>query len=217
MSIAVQTSPLPQGKTVRVTKEIAAIAGTKSWTLSTDADALLVSLYVTSVSGNLDVSVYTQIEEGKDLLVANFPTISAPTANLLLKKAAQIINQVKIVATWDDATEFEIYGRGVSAAESSVKILGNGVATASQTNILTSPTLVIPASITDRSGVVIKNNNGLGGAAIYFGFSIAEASLETGYPLSAQESIALDVASGVEIYAISTVGTTDLRILQGGG
>lgn len=217
MSIEVRTSPLPQGKSIRISKEAHTIAGTKSWTLSTDADALLISLYVSSVGGDLDVSIYTQTEESKDLLVASFPTISAPTANLLLKKAAQIINQIKVVATWTAAAEFEIYGRGVSAAESSVKILGSGNATASQSNVFGTPTLVIPAAITDRSGVVLKNNNGLGGAAIYLGFSALEATLITGYPLNAQESLGLDIASGVEIYAISTAGTSDIRILQGGG
>lgn len=210
-------SPVPQGKTIRITSETQSLAGTKAWTFTTDADAVLVSLYVQSTSGDLDVSVYTQTEEGRDLLIASFPTVSAPTMNLLLKKGAQVINQIKIVATWTDAVIYEIYARGVSASESSVKILGSSDASASQQSIPAVATLIIPAAITDRAGLILKNNNGVAGASLYIGFTSAEANLATGYPITAQESLGMDLSSGVEVWGISSAGTTDVRILQAGG
>lgn len=216
MSTQVYLSPIPQGKTVRVASEAPTSAGTTSWTFTTDADAVLISLYVASVSGDLDLELYTQTEEGKDLLIATFPTVSAPTANLLIKKGATIISQLKVVATYTAAATYEIYARGVSAAEASVKVLGATSARASQTNISTSATLAVPAALTDRSGLVIKNNNGLGGASIYIGFSAAEATIANGYPISAQESLGIDIASGVELWAISSAGTTDIRLLESG-
>lgn len=214
MSISVQTSSFPQGKTLRVAKEAPTVAGTQSWTFTTDADAGLFSLYVTSVSGNLDVSVYTQIEEGKDLLVITFPTISAPTTNLLLKKAAQLIGQFKVVATWDAACDFEIYARGISSAEASVKILGATDAEASQITITTTPTILIPAAITDRSGLILKNH---GTDTLWLGFSDAEATPAIGYPIEAGESLGMDISSGVVVYGAANSGTLDIRILQAGG
>lgn len=216
MSIPVGTSPLPQGKTVRISSEVFTSAQTKSYTLSTDADAVLLSLYVDTVAGDLDVSVYTQTAEGKDLLIASFPTVSSPTANLLLKKGSTIINQIKIVAVSTAAASFELYARGVGTGESSVRILGPSSARASQSTVPAVATIVIPASLTDRSGLVIKNNNPVGGATMYIGFTALEASIISGYPVSAGESLGMDLASGVTVYGISSVGSTDVRLLEAG-
>jgi len=210
------TSPLPQGKTIRVAREVFTTAKTQSYTLSTDADAILVSLYVETVSGDLDVALYTQTEEGKDLLITQFPTVSAPTANLLLKKGATIINQIRVEVTTTAAATFELYARGVGTGESSVRILGPSVARASQTTIPAVATLIIPASLTDRSGLVIKNNNPLGGAIMYIGFTALEATAVSGYPISAGESLGMDLSSGVTVYGISASGTTDIRLLEAG-
>lgn len=215
-STPIYLSPIPQGRTQRVALVQESAAGTASWTFTTEADAVLISLYVSSVSADLDIAVYTQTEDGKDLLISTFPTVSAPTANLLIKKATTIIAQVRVEATWSGAASFELYGRGVSSAESSVRVLGAQTAKVTQTTLPATPTLIVASSLTDRGGLIIKNNNGLGGSAIYFGFTPLEASIADGYPLSAQESLGMDISAGVEVYALSVSGTSDLRIIEAG-
>lgn len=210
-------APLQQGKSAKIPFVTATSAGSQSFTAQTDADAVLVSAFVDSVGGTLDIEIYTQTNEGRDLLVATFPQIVAPTANLLIKKAATIINQVKVVVTYSSSVNLELYMRGVAGADTGVRVLGATDAVVKQQDIATSPSILIPASIIDRSGLVVKNNNPIGGAMVYFGFTLAQATSAVGYPLGAQESIGMDLASGVEIYAVSTSGTSDMRIIESGG
>jgi hypothetical protein len=210
-------SPLPQGKSLRIAKESVTGAGAKAWTSQTESDAVLVSLFVESAAGNLTVDIYTQTDEGRDLLVATFPVVSSPTTNLLIKKAATIINQIKVVATWTGPVSYELYLRGVSGADTGVKILGATDAHVKQQNLGPTTSLLIPAALVARTGLVVKNNNPIGGAMVYFGFTALEATAAVGYPLGAQESIGMDLASGVEIYGVSTSGTSDMRIIESGG
>ncbi len=207
---------LPYGKTMRIAKEAPTGAYTQSWYFVPEADAVLLSLYVASVSSSITVSIYTQTEDGKDVLRGSFPVISAPTANIVLKKAADIISQCRVEVVTDDAADFELYAKAVSGAESSVRVLGSDSARASQKDVAAAPTLLIPASLNDRAGLIFRNNNGLGGAIIYIGFTPSEVDAAVGYPLLAQESLAMDVSSGVSIYGQSSVGTSDLRIIEAG-
>lgn len=215
-SYATQSSPLPLGKTLRVAREAPSGAFTRSWTFIPESDAVLVSLYVISVSGTLDLAIWTQTEDGKDILRTSFPTISSPTTNLVLKKGTDIISQVRLELTTSGAAEFEIYAKAVPAAEASIRVLGADTATATQTDITTTPSLLVPVSLSDRSGLIIKNNNSLGGSTLYIGFSPLETAPTTGYPITAQESLGMDLSAGVSLYARSSAGTSDIRILQAG-
>ena len=125
------------------------------------------------------------------------------------------MSRIKIVATYTGDCTFEVRGRGISAGETSVKLLGATTAKASQQNITTAVVLLIPSSLADRGGMVVKNNNTSG--TLYLGFTAAEAILSNGYPIGPKESLGLDVSSGVAVYVRSDVGTVDVRLLEGGG
>lgn len=210
------SEPLPLGKTGIVMTESPTEAGTKLVTFSVDAEAVLVSLFVESVSGDLDVSIKTLTEDDHTFLVAVLPTVSAPTTELLIKKAATVMGRVLIEATYTGATVFEIRARGISSAEASVKVLGATDAAASSTTIGAAPAIIIGSALSDRSGVVIKNNN-LTAGRLFLGFSAAQASLSVGYPIGPQEALALDVDAGVVIWGMADSGTIDIRILEAGG
>jgi hypothetical protein len=211
------TNRLKQGQTAPVANETWLDATTQNYYLATEADGLLVTLFVESVSADLNVSIYTLVDEGKEFPLQTFPTITAPTTNLLLKKAVNTMSNVKITVTSTGAAKFVIHARGVAAAAASVTVLGAANARASASSVSTSTTLVIPSSLTDRSGMVIKNNDVLGGSRIWLGFSSAQASnAGGGYPLSAQESLGLDVSGGVELWASADFGTVDIRLLESG-
>lgn len=208
--------PVAPGRTVRLAADTFSGATTSHYYFNSEADAVLISLYVESVGANLDVSLYTLTDIGRELLLATFPTVTAPTANLLLKKGANIMSKVKVTVITTGAATFELYARGVSGAEASVRVLGATSARATQVTIGPGPTLLVPAALTDRSGMVVKNNNGLGGVEFYLGFTAAESAVGNGYPINAQESLGMDIASGVEVWANPASGTADTRLLESG-
>jgi hypothetical protein len=217
MAIKVKTAgPLTQGKEIQVMKESPTSAGTQSIMFSVDAETVLVSLAVVTTAGDLDVKVYTQGgDDGQELNIISFPTISAPTTTLVLKKAAQTLQRVRVEATYTGSCSFVIRVRGISGGTADVRILGASNASATATVITATPGAIVPASLTDRKGVVIKNNNTSG--ILYLGFSMAEAAIATGYPVGPQEALALDVDSGVEVYGVSDSSPIDIRLLEAGG
>lgn len=208
--------PIPLGKTVTIIDEISTggSPGQQEIHASVESDSVLVSLFAEVVSGTLDVSVYTLTEEGKETEVISFPQLTAPTSELLLKKAAVVMSRIKVVATYTGNSTFEVRARGINAGETSVKVLGASDGRASQITIATTPTLIIPVSLSDRAGLVIKNFST--SKTIYLGFTAGEATASNGYPLGPGEAMAMDVAAGVTLYAVSDSPSTDLRILEAG-
>lgn len=206
--------PIAVGKTMTVFTTNATAAGSDSRDFSIESDSILVSLFVDSVGGDLDVVVYTMTESGKELEIIRFPTISAPTVELLLKKAAAAMSRIRIEATYTDAATFEVRAKGITAGQTDVKISGAANFQVSQKTISTTAELLIPASLTDREGLVIKN---FSGNTLYIAETLAKAITGTAYPLSPGESLGMDLASGAELYAVADSGTIDVRIAEAGG
>jgi hypothetical protein len=204
--------PIPYGKTETIISRAASSAGTITEYFHIESDSVLVSLFADVVSGTLDVAVFTLTEEGKEIGIINFPSLSAPTSELLLKKAAAAMSRIKVVATYSGATTFEVRARSIGAGESSVKILGASQAKASQLTVGTTPTLLFPVSLTDRAGMIVKNNGT--SAILYIGYTVAEATTGNGYPVGPGESIGIDVGSGATIYGRSSTGTIDVRLME---
>jgi hypothetical protein len=209
-------SPLAIGKTITVIDATATVAAVHESLFSIDADSVLISLFVTAVSGDLDVVVYTLTEEGKEVDVISFPTISSPTTNLLLKKAAIVMSRIRVVATYTAACTFEVRARGISAGETSVRILGANEFEVSKASPTTVASVVIPAVLSDRNGVLLYNYSA---ASIVF---VGETALKAtdaggGYPIVPGGTLSLDIISGASVYASTDAGTGDLRIIQAGG
>lgn len=205
--------PIPLGKTYTVMDEAPSAAGSITREFSIEADSVLVSLYVESISGDIDVQVYTLTEQGKELEVITFPTISSPTTELLLEKAAAVMSRIKIVATFTAATVFEIRAKGISAGETSVRILGSAQGKTSQIDVGTgSPTILIPSALSFRAGVMIKNYSSTG--VLYLGYTLAEAVTGNGWPLEPGQVFTADMASGAVLYGLADSGTIDVRIME---
>lgn len=211
---------LPTGKNSRLLDESPTAAGILRKPFTTDAETVLVFVYATSISGTMTVKAYTYVgheSEDKNIEVIDFGTLTGSEANtLIVKKSGAITQQMFIEVETDDAAEYQVWVRGVSTGETSVKILGSDNATASQTNVGTTPVALIPSSLTDRDGTVVKNNNSAAGI-LYLGFTVAETTAANGYPLGVQEALGIDVAAGVTIYGVADAGTIDVRILESGG
>lgn len=181
------------------------------------SDALLITLWVSSISGTLDVSVTQLTDDGKESGLVSFPTLSATTAILLTKKSGVTLSRFKVTAAYSAACSYEIYVRPIeSAGDSTTKLLGQSTLTATQITVSTSPVLLIPAALTDRAGLIIRNWNQTTGV-LYVAESGAADLTTTAYPVGPTEALSIDLASGAAVYGVSDSGSIDVRILQAGG
>lgn len=212
------TTPLHPGRQTRIFNESPATAGTSIAQLSNEADTILLTLWVEAVSGDLDVNVYAFTDDlfQRRTLLFSFPTISAPTANLLLRRAAITTQRIQVEATYTGACQFEMHARAIYAGLVETRIVGSSDLEMTQVTVPVGPAVnVIPAALTDRAGLVIKNWSTAGD--VFLGATAAQAAAGNGYPLAARDAIALDVNAGVEVWAVATGGSADLRIAQAGG
>lgn len=208
------TVPLPQGKITTALSESPTIAGTSEAILTLDCDAVLVSVYVSVVSGTFDLEVVTETEPGKEKVVTTFPSIAAPTAELVIRKAATVLGNLRIRATYTGACTYEVRVKGIGQGETTVKLVGANGWSTGQVTIGTTPVLLIPASVNDRQGVVIKNWSVT--TDVFVAESAAACSVSTCWPLAPRDVLALDVNAGAEVWARTSSGTSDVRISQAG-
>lgn len=206
------------GRTEKVISVENQVAGTYRYIIGVDTDSVYASLYVETVnSGSLTVNAITynaDYTETKTAPVFSFPVLSAPTGGLVLKKGAAVMSWLEFVVTSTGTTSYEIYVKGISAGETDVKISSAEAASSSSTTVSTTPGLIIPTSLTDRSGLIIKNWTS--GSILYIGFTALEASVSNGYPLVYGESLGMDLSAGATLYGVGTQ-PIDVRILQAGG
>lgn len=207
--------PLQLGKQFTLPIQSVQGSGTTDVPIQLDCDGILCSMQVGSVSGTLSVSIWTHhAESGQSVQVQSFPPLTAPTSNLLLRKPAAVMNNCFIRIQHTGAATFEIRVKGISAGETSTRILGANEARAFKATVGLTPAILIPTSLTDRIGLAIKNWQS--GAIIYVGFSAAEATSTDGWPVAYQEGFAVDLAAGQAVWASSTVAGSDVRIVEAG-
>lgn len=208
--------PLTQGKEIPIIEEAVTSAGVTEQTIVIDADTVLISVQATQVTGSLVIEAFTETAEGQSVSVLTFPTITAPTTELLLREptTSQVMQRLRIRATYTGACTFKIRARGLGRGQSNIRIQGNDSWRASQIDVGTSPTLVIPAGLTDRQGLVVRNWSST--ITIYVGASAAEATVANGYPIDAKAALGLDLQAGAAVYAVADSGTADIRLLEAG-
>lgn len=200
----------------RLLKESTAAAGTTSKDGSVQSDSILVSLWVDSVtSGTLDVKVYTLTDNGKELEIITFPTISAPSTELLLKKSGVSLQRFRVEVTYTGVCSYEVYVRAIEGAgESSVRMLGSASMETGQATVTTTPGILIPASLVDRNGVSLLNYSGAG--TLFVSEDISKLPAQA-WPVAPGGGWSLDISAGVTLYAVSSSGSLDVRIAQSGG
>lgn len=193
-------------------------AGSDSKVIALKSESVLISLIVLNVSGTLDVRVFTlsgEVDSGQETEIIAFPTVSAPTTGMLLRKAASTLQKVRVQVTYSGACEFEIRARGVSSSSSSVLIQGAGNLRTSQKNISSAESL-LPLSLQDRQGIIINNNNTASGEILYIAETLIKATSGLGFPVYPGGNISVDVSAGAEIFACAGSGTIDVRIAEAG-
>lgn len=203
------------GHTITLLDLVATTAGVSVKETTVESDNVLVSLFVEATAGDLDVVVETLTEEGKATNVIVFPTVSAPTTNLLIRKSAITMSRIKVTATYSDSCTFEVRARGIGTGETSVRILGVGDWDTEAATVGTTAAVLIPAALDDRNGLAIRNHDAT--EDIYIAPTLAKATIAEGWPILAGESLQIDLVGGAEVYAIGTGAGIDIRIIQAGG
>lgn len=206
MTIKRLATPIDLGKELQVVKTSVAAASTEIYEFSMDAEAVLISLYVGSTSGDVDVSVFTEGATGNQTEVITFPTVSATTAEMLLRKSASILRKVRVQVTTTDAASFEVRARGVSAGAASVQIAGASSIQVTRTAVTTSPSILITSTLLDRQGILIENISDLTApiGTLYIAETLAKATTSAGHPIRPGGNFSVDVKAGGELYAVAT-------------
>jgi len=208
--------PLTRGKEIPIIEEEVSAAGVTEQTITIDADTVLVSVQCTVLTGTLSIEVFTETPEGQSVSVIQFPTLSAPTTTLQMREptTSQVMQRLRFRATYTGSCTYKVRARGLGRGQSNIRIQGNDSWKASQVDIPTTPTLLIPASLTDRQGLVIRNWSSTG--TLYVGATALEAVVAVGYPIDAKAALGLDLQAGAEVYAVADAGTIDCRLLEAG-
>ena len=183
--------------------------------VSLESDTVLVTVHVGSVVGELEVSVHPLAgnQVGDALIV--FPKLTGPTASFLMRRAAICPSQIRVVASYTGACTYEVYCRAIQAGLFDARILGSPDWRVSPAEVTTTPALLIPASLNDRAGILVKNWSAT--RNVYLSHTLAGATSAAGYPLAPRDAISMDLSAGSEIYAVAEGGTAELRIVEAGG
>lgn len=207
------------GTQERLIAETTTAAGTTIREGSIQSDSLLVTLHVSDViSGSLQVSVVTLVDDDGQTSsnIITFPVLNAPTVNILLRKAAVSMQRFRITATYSGVCTYKVYVRAIEGAgESSARILGSSDWRVSQLTVGTSPVILIAASLDDRSGILVKNWSVT--QTIYISEDSIKADAAVGYPLAPRDALALDIAAGAQVWAVSDAAGADIRLAEAGG
>jgi hypothetical protein len=199
------------------------LAGTAEATFAVSTDSLLTTLFVEIASGSLDVGVYAITVGGTgestpphEVLLYSFPTINAPTVNLLVQSAAAVTQKVRIKATWTGSVKFDVQARAIDGGASKTQVITAGSIEMDQKTINTgAPQVLIPLSLVDGVGFLVKNWS-INGAIVYVAETSAKAIPAKGFPVSPGDCFDVSVKAGQAYYASSTVDGADLRIIKGG-
>ena len=207
---------LETGKIIQIMSEATSGAGTLTRVFTLDSDTFQTSLFVSSISGSLSITISTITGEGKEKEVITYPAITSPSTQLDLKKAATAMGIIKATAVFTGACTFELKAKGLSSGETSAKIQSANVARATKVIVPNPGKVLLPAALSDRKGIIVRNWSTT--ITVYLGFSVSEANFANGYPLKPQEALSIDLGAGATLYAdIQNAGTADVRIIEAGG
>jgi hypothetical protein len=208
-----QHAAVESGKIITAIKEAKSGPGVTNKIVAISAEGALISLFVNSLSGSLNITVYTLTEDGKRQKLFDFPQVNTSTPELVIKTISPTLNLIEIVCTYNGPCDYEVHVRGITSGQVSSRLLSPSTLSAKQVVMGTLPSVLIPATTETRSAVIIRNTSA---GVLYLGGTLSEATLATGFPVASGESIVIDIAGGQAVYAIGTVVGMDIRYMEAG-
>lgn len=107
-------SPLPLGKTFPVLANETTGAGVDVHKFGVDADGILISVDVFSVTGTIDVKVDTIGNDDESVRnVITFPSIISPTAEPEIRTAVNILSTIRVTVTYTGICSYQVRARGI--------------------------------------------------------------------------------------------------------
>jgi hypothetical protein len=210
--------PLNKGDVCIVLNECPTGASTKDHTFTVQSDGVLLTLFVESISGLVDVNVYTLTKTGHEKLIDTFPQISAPTTEVLIRKEVQVHDQLRVEVITTDAAKYDIRAKGIDAGVSSVKITGSENWEVDKVTVGTGNTLIIAADLDDRSGMAIRNGDfDKPLNTLYVAESEAKLDAGKGYPILPGEALQIDIKAGNEVWGFFDNTSGPVHNIQTGG
>jgi hypothetical protein len=184
--------------------------------ISIQSDAALFLLWVNSTAGDITVEIYGILDsDNREVLLATLPKVNAPSTEILQKRTGTAPTRLRVKVTHTGACDFELSARAVSTGSSDTRILGGATLKVSKKTVNSVASLLVPASLVDRTAIAIKNWSSSG--TIYIGETVAKANINNGWPIGPKDALGLDIQAGVELYAIAVDGPCDIRIIESGG
>ena len=192
--------------------------GTITRTMDVRAESVLLSLCVTPSSGDVIVRVYTSsITDGVPCnrkLIDTFPTISAPTTELFLRKEVEVFEHLEFEIECTGDAEIDLRAKGLSAGELSVTLQGADSWNVQNFTIGTTETLLIAAELADRNGLMIRNANFTGTEILEIAESEAKLLADVWSSILPGEAIQPDLRAGNEVWARSNTGTIRVEVVE---
>jgi hypothetical protein len=198
-----------------VIREAPVAGGTIVREISVQSDAVLCLLWVNSLVGVIDITVYGILDSNKEVQILSFPPVGIPTTEIIQKRSGTVPTRLKVVVTHTGPCDIEFSVRAVSTGSSDTRILGGATLKVSKKTINNVPSLLVAASLVDRAAIAIKNWSSSG--TIYVAETIAKANINSGWPIGPKDALGLDIQAGVELYATAVDGPCDIRIIESGG
>lgn len=207
---------LKQGLQEVLLKEAPTSSGTTVKDFSIQSDAALFMLWVNSTAGDITVNVYGILDNGnKEVLLTTLPKVNAPTPEIVQKRTGTVPTRLRVKVTHTGACDYELSVRAVATGSSDTRILGGATLKVSKKTVNSVASLLVPASLVDRTAIAIKNWSTSG--TIYVGETVAKANQNNGWPIGPKDALGLDIQAGVELYATAVDGPCDIRIIESGG
>lgn len=103
--------PLEYGKQVTLQPLAELAAGTRNFYLTLDSSAVIISLYVPTLSGNVDCRVYTRTDEGHEVLLKQFTQVTSATSELALLRVDDTMGEVRVELISTGTSEIEVKAR----------------------------------------------------------------------------------------------------------
>jgi len=188
----------------------------KTVMLNRGTESVLLSLFAEDVQGTLNVKLYTLTETDQEVEVIAFPELTAPTVDLLLRRAAAVMQRVRIEVTCSGAgpSTFDIRAKGLTSGELSATIRGADDWNVQNTTVTSTPSLLIGADLTDRNGLMIRNANFTGTEILRLAESLTKLQSGVYASILPGESIQPDLRAGNVVYAESSGGTIRVEIVE---
>lgn len=221
-STARAPSTIHPGSQYVLLRETPTAASTFDVVFVNQADAVLLTLFVNSTAGDVDVKLYNITQGGpadsqppQESQVLSFPTVNAPTATLLVQVAPVTTSRLRLKVTTTGAADFEVQARAINGGASNTRVISSSSIRTDQKTINTgAPQEIIPASLTDQIGFMIRNWSA-NGANIFWSTDVSKATPAQGWPLSPGDVSSISVRGGQAVYASSDVDGADLRLVEG--